>query len=262
MHDLVLPLNSGRERLRGEGHEQGERVTGTRRTLWGAVATVAVLAVSACSAQSRATSPKEVRKLAGSAQALHAREETESRLRGVVRAYADHTPLTLGMVVVRDTCLGGKAKQLFDSNGDDAYKIRCSMQVTAYYGAAPERIVSVLDGILAAGDHTGSGIPFTHDANGTFVDRYRDHAGGLEETELSIPWHTLSWDPVREHQPHLMIQEPDACPADDPPVIRCLREPEAQTVAALRKRYGMVFELDLIEPEYYRVSKKGHVYTH
>ncbi|MFI6403267.1 hypothetical protein [Streptomyces sp. NPDC050548] len=236
-------------------------MTGTRKTLWGAVATVAVLAVSACSAQSRATSPKEVRRLAGSAQALQARERTESRLRGVVRAYADDTPLTLGLLVVRDTCLGGKGKQLFDSNGDDTYKIRCSMRITAFYGAEPARIVPVLDAVLTAGDRTGSGIPFTHDANGTFVDRYRDHVGGVEETELSAPWHTLSWDPVHDRQPRLMIQEPAACPTDDLPVLRCLREPEDQSVAALRKRYGMVFELDLTEPEYYKVSKKGQVYT-
>ncbi|MDV9173056.1 hypothetical protein R6V09_23435 [Streptomyces sp. W16] len=237
-------------------------MTGTRKTLWGAVATVAVLAVSACSAQSRATSPKEIRRLAGSAQALQAREKTESRLRAVVRAYADDTPLTLGLLVVRDICLGGKGKQLFGSNGDDTYKIRCSMQITAYYGAEPARIVPVLDAVLTAGDRGGSGIPFTHDADGTVVDRYRDHVGDLEDTELSVPWHTLSWDPVRGHQPRRMVQQPDPCPTDDDlPVIRCLREPEDQTVAAIRKRYGMVFELDLTEPEYYKVSKKGQVYT-
>ncbi|WP_033284603.1 hypothetical protein [Streptomyces sp. NRRL F-525] len=236
-------------------------MTGTRKTLWGAVATVVVVAVSACSAQSRATSPREVRKLAGSAQALQARERTESRLRGVARAYAEDTPLALGMLVVRDTCRGGRAKQLFDSNGDDTYKISCSMQVTAYYGAAPDRIVSVLDGVLTAGDRTGSDIPFTNDAYGAVVDRYRDHAGALEQTEMSASAHTLSWDPVRDHQPHLMIQEPDACPAVDLPVTRCTREPEAQTVAALRKRYGMVFRLDLTEPKYYEVSKGGRSYT-
>ena len=236
-------------------------MTGRRKTLWGAVATVVVVAVSACSAQGRATSPKEVRRLAGSAQALQARERTESRLRGVARAYAEDTPLALGMLVVRDTCRGGSAEQLFDSNGDDTYKISCSLQVTAYYGADPGRIVSVLDGVLTAGDRMGSGIPFTHDAYGAVVDRYRDHAGALEQTQLSTPWHTLSWDPVRDHQPHLMIQEPDACPAVDLPVMRCTREPRAQTVAALRQRYGMVFKLDLTEPRYYEVSKGGKVYT-
>ncbi|WP_405948032.1 hypothetical protein OG588_16985 [Streptomyces prunicolor] len=53
-------------------------MTGARKTLWGAVATVVVVAVSAYSAQSRATSPKEVRQLAGSAQALQAREKTST----------------------------------------------------------------------------------------------------------------------------------------------------------------------------------------
>lgn len=78
---------------------------------------------------------------------------------------------------------------------------------------------------------------------------------------MSSPWHTLSWDPVRGDQPHLMIREPDPCPVGRPPVIRCTHEPETQTVAALRKRYGMVFKLDLAEHEYYEVSKEGRVHT-
>ncbi|MFF4119408.1 hypothetical protein [Streptomyces sp. NPDC001714] len=230
-------------------------MTRAHKTVWGTVATVVVLALSACSSQGRAASPKEVRKLAGSTEAVQARQKTESRLRDVVRAYDEHTPLTLAIVVVRDTCLGGKGKQWFDSNGDDQYKIRCSMWVTAYYGADQKRIVPVLDGVLTAGDRTGSIIPFTHDTYGQFVEYYRGHGGHGEVPELSLPDHTLSWDPVRDRRPDLMVKEPGKCPTDDPPLTRCVREPDAETVAAIRKQYGMVFKLDLASPEYYKVSK-------
>ncbi|MFI9726279.1 hypothetical protein [Streptomyces sp. NPDC052092] len=140
----------------------------------------------------------------------------------------------------------------------ERYKIRCSMRVTAYYGAAPERIVSVLDGILAAGDGAGSRIAFTHDVDGPLVDQYR---GGQDQEpevpELSAPGQTLSWDPVRDDRPYLVIEEPQECPAGDLPLTRCVREPESGTVAAVRKRYGMVFRLALTAPDYYRVLKKG-----
>ncbi|WP_129308990.1 hypothetical protein [Streptomyces sp. L2] len=229
--------------------------------MWGTVATIIVVALSACSSQVRATSPKEVRRLAGSAQAAQARQKTESRLRDVVHAYADRTPLKLGMLVLRDNCIGGRAKQWIDSNGADTYKIRCSIQVTAYYGADPKKIVSVLDGVLAAGDKSGSAIPFTHQANGQFVNYYRHTDGHAEVPQLSLPSHTLSWDPVRDDRPSLTITEPDQCVGSDPPVRRCVREREMQSVTAIRKRYGMVFKLELTAPDYYTVSKSGQVHT-
>ncbi|MGW3289423.1 hypothetical protein ACWDR3_32770 [Streptomyces sp. NPDC001002] len=218
-------------------------------------ATVIVLALSACSSEGHAVSPKEVRKLAGSAEAVQARQKAEEHLRDVVRAYDDRTRLTLALVVVRDTCLAGRGKQWFDSNGDDQYKVSCSMSVTAYYGADRKRFVSVLDGILTAGDRTGSAIPFSHNAYGQFVDYYRGHGDHPEVPELSLPEHTLSWDPIRDNRPYLMVKEPGKCPADDLPVIRCVREPDTKTVAAIRRQYGMVFKLDLASPEYFKVSK-------
>ncbi|MEV7145511.1 hypothetical protein AB0O05_03340 [Streptomyces sp. NPDC093084] len=230
-------------------------MTKARRSAWGAFGTVVVLALSACSSQGRAASPKEVRELAGSAEAVQARQETEGHLRDVVRAYDDHTPLVLGMVVVRDTCLAGRGKQWFDSNGDDQYKIRCSMLVTAYYGADRKRIAPVLDGVLTAGERTGSAIPFTHDVYGQFVDYYRGRGGRAEVPEMSLPGHTLSWDPVRDRESYLMVEEPDSCPVGEVPVTRCVREPAEETVAAVRERYGMVFKLELGSPEYYKVSR-------
>ncbi|CAM5642479.1 hypothetical protein AB0N42_33515 [Streptomyces pseudogriseolus] len=230
----------------------------SRKTLWGAFATLMVLAASACSSEYRATSPKEVRALAGSPEAVAAREEAERNLRNIVETYAEHTPLALGLVVVHDECIGGRARRWLDPDGEEPYKIRCSMRVTAYYGAAPERIVSVLDGILAVGDRTGSGIAFTHHVDGPLVDQYRDGRDQEPEApELSAPGQTLSWDPVRDDRPYLVFEEPQECPAGDLPLTRCVRDPESGTVAAVRKRHGMVFRLALTAPDYYRVLKKG-----
>ncbi|MEU5771258.1 hypothetical protein ABZ782_35695 [Streptomyces asoensis] len=231
---------------------------GPRKTAWGAIAAAMVLTASACSAERRATSPEEVQKLAGSAVAEHARQESEKNLRDVVRAYDERTPLTLDLLVMRDTCLGGAAKQWIDSNGDDLYKIRCSMQITAYYGADPQRIVAVLDGILTVGDLTGSLIPFTRDAYQQFITYYRKPGKqSAEVPEFSRPSHTLSWDPVREPRPYLLLKEPDACPNSEPPLFRCLREPKSSTIGGIRKRYGMVFKLDLQKPEYYKALKNS-----
>ncbi len=195
--------------------------------------------------------------LAGSPEAVTARERAERSLRGTVEAYAEHTPLALGLVVVRDECLGGRARVWLDSNGRERYKIRCSMRVTAYYGADPERIVSVLDTILAVGDRVGSGIPFTSDVDGPLADQYRSTGNHEPEVPLfSAPGQTLSWDPVRDHRPYLVIEEPEDCPAGAPPLARCTRDPDAGTVADVRNRHGMVFRLDLTAPDYYRVLKK------
>lgn len=230
----------------------------SHKTLWGVFATLVVLAASACSSEYRATSPETVRTLAGGPEAVAARERAERNLRATVEAYAEHTPLALGLVVVHDECLGGRARRWLDPDGAERYRIRCSMRVTAYYSADPERIVSVLDGILAAGDRTGSEIAFTHDVDGPLVDQYR--GGGNQEpemVELSAPEQTLSWDPVRDDRPHLVVKEPEGCPVGEPPLTRCVREPESGTVATVRKRYGMVFKLALTAPDYYRVLKKG-----
>ncbi|MGW3172640.1 hypothetical protein [Streptomyces sp. NPDC001153] len=230
-------------------------------TMWCSFLAVLVLAASACSSQDRATSPKTVRKLAGSSEAVRARQAEEKHLRDVVRAYAEQNPLTLGLVDVRDECFGGTARQWIDSNGDDQYKIKCSLSVTAYYGADRKHFVSVLDGILAAGDRPGSGVPFNHSSDGQIIHYYRQHGGQEQEPEapqLSSASHTLSWDPVRDrNRSYLMVTEPDKCRASDPPVARCLREPESGTVAAIRSQYGMVFKLDLGHSDYFTMYKDG-----
>ncbi|MGW2745031.1 hypothetical protein [Streptomyces sp. NPDC001450] len=176
-----------------------------------------------------------------------------------MRAYAERTPLTLGLVVVRDECFGGTARQWIDSNGHDQYKIKCSLSVTAYYGADRKHFVSALDGILTAGDRTGSGIPFNHSSDGQTIHYYRQRERQEAEVpQLSSASHTLSWDPVRDrNRSYLMVTEPDKCRASDPPVIRCLREPESGTVAAIRSRYGTVFRLDLGRSDYFTVYKDG-----
>ncbi|MFD9487598.1 hypothetical protein ACFWBX_27250 [Streptomyces sp. NPDC059991] len=234
--------------------------------LLGLVSLLLILALSACSAQSRATSPKEVRKLAGGAQAQQSRKAAEEHLRAIVNAYAKNTPLSLGLVTVDDMCAGGSAKQWFFPTGDDRYKIRCDMRITAYYGADPRRIADVLDGILAAGDDDssdgapGSTIPFPHGR--ALVNYYRGHGlnpsgpNAPEPALLSDPSQTLSWDTVRSSQKKL-VDEPDLCPANDPPVTRCLREPSTKTVADIRRQHGMVFKLAIAEITYYRVSKDG-----
>ncbi|MEU5540459.1 hypothetical protein [Streptomyces sp. NPDC020362] len=241
-------------------------MTGSRKTVWGTVVGTVVFAVSGCSSQDRATSPEEVRKLAGSAQAAHGRQRTQDRLRDVVQTYAKDTPLGPGMVVIRDTCFGGAAKQWLESNGDDAYKIRCSMRVTAYYGVDPKRVGSVLDGVLAAGDRPGSLIAFGHDYyRNHLVDYYRGHGPNPsgphapEPTQLFDSSQTLAWDPLHDRNPRLLVDEPEQCPKNDPPVTRCLRESGSGSVADIRKRHGMVFKLELGSTEYYEVAKDGQV---
>ncbi|MCD0480972.1 hypothetical protein LO771_00710 [Streptacidiphilus sp. ASG 303] len=231
-----------------------------------------VFAIYACTSRDRATSPEEVRRLAGSTQARQARQAAEDRLRAVVRAYDEHTPLTLGLVAVNDLCAGGQARELFFPTGDDQYRIRCSMVVTAYYGADPRRIADVLDGVFTAGDHdasetgaSGQTIPFEHDhVRRRLVDHYRGLGpnpvgpDASETTQVSASGQTLSWDTVRSSRRRL-VEEPRPCTMHDPPVVRCLREPAGQTVAGIRGKHGMVFELELSTVYYYRVSKKGDV---
>ncbi|MEW2130207.1 hypothetical protein [Streptomyces sp. NPDC005435] len=232
-------------------------MSGFRKTVWGTIATVVMLAGSACTAD-RATSPEQVRKLAGGAGAEEARQRTEAGLRATVRAYTDHTSLALGLLVLRDTCAGGKARQWLDSNGDDTYEVTCAMQVTAYFGADPKHIASVLDDVLTAGERPGSPIPFTHRRNGAVVDyyRHRDGDNGTEPSRLEDTWHSLSWDTRFHDRPPARVREPQPCSAGHPPVTRCVREPGTATVAGIRKRHGMVFELSLVAPEYFTVPRK------
>ncbi|MFE9374715.1 hypothetical protein ACFYM2_33780 [Streptomyces sp. NPDC006711] len=228
-----------------------------------------VFALSACSSQDRATSPQEVRSLAGSSQALQSRKIAEGRLRATVNEYATHTPLTLGLVTLNDVCAGGKAKELFFQSGDDQYKIRCALRITAYFGADPHRMGDVLDGILTAGDRYASqhddsaSIPFHHiDGRSAFVDYYRGTGPNPTGPNLPEPaglfgrLQSLSWDSVRS-TPKKLIEEASACLQHDPPTTRCLREPSSKTVSDIREQFGMVFKLEVPSITYYTVCKDG-----
>ncbi|MFC7863916.1 hypothetical protein ACOZGD_32280 [Streptomyces murinus] len=216
------------------------------------------LAVSACSAEDREVPEKTVRKLAGSPEAVDARQESEAGLRDVVQAYAEHTPLKLGLVVVRDNCWGGTAKGWLETRDSDLYKISCGLNVTAYFGADPKNIVPVLDGVLTAGDRNVPGIEFNHAADGALIDYYRKpyDKRNPEVPSRDAVSQSLKWDPVRDRQwkPNF-ISEPTGPCENAPPVKRCLREPSSATVAAIRKQYGMVFQLDL-GATYFKLMKK------
>ncbi|MGW1871587.1 hypothetical protein ACWCPS_39510 [Streptomyces mauvecolor] len=240
-----------------------------RQTVTGALGVLLVFALSACSAENRATSPQEVRKLAGSPQAQQNRKKVEGQLRATVNAYAKDTPLTLSLVAIDDICAGGKARELLFQDGDDEYKIRCHLQVTALYGADPHRIGDVLDGILAGGDRAQkhpnplNTIPFHHgpDRRSSLVDYYRgvgpnpNSPSTLEPADLYAGQQHLSWDTLRSSQKTLVTD--DVCLGDDPPTVRCLREPAGRTVQDIRQQYGMVFKLEISPVDYYIVSIKG-----
>ncbi|MFI0966437.1 hypothetical protein ACH4S8_34345 [Streptomyces sp. NPDC021080] len=237
------------------------------KALLGSLLGILVVTVSGCSSKDEAVSPEEVRRLADSPQAVTARQDAEERLRFDVSAYAEQTRLELGLISLRDDCHGGQATQLFDPDGYDPYKIKCSLRMTAYFGADPKRMGDTLDSILDKGDMTDSHVAFGH-------DYYRDHliayyrgkgpnpigADADEPTLLTGgPGQTLYWDPVRhDGRSHVTIAEPAPCAHPDPPVTRCVMEPRSTSVAAVRKRYGMVFQLDLAPADYYEVAKSGH----
>lgn len=226
----------------------------------------ALPAVSACG-QDGATSPETVRELAGGPQATGARERTEQRTREAIAYWDAHTALTRGLVTVDDSCQGGRAKELFFADGDDRYKIRCTLSVTAYFGADPHHVPGTIDGILTAGDKDGSPVPFDHDFSYAtkVVDYYRGRTGDPqgpgtgEPYELfSAPTLTLDWDQVRQPGRRQLIEEPKPCsPTDPPPVERCLREPAGTRVADLRHRYGMVFKVTFSPDEYFIEYKDG-----
>ncbi|MES9523051.1 hypothetical protein [Streptomyces capoamus] len=233
-----------------------------KSTAKGGLAVLLLLTMTACSSSNRAVSPKEARALAGSAQAVEARQQAERKLRKVVRAYADHTRLSLGLVVVQDACQTGLRKQAFFQDGSDTYKIKCSMRMTAYYGADPHRMADVIDSILTAGD-SDPRIPFTHDDTGRGLLAYYqgkgpnpNGRGALDPSSVFAWGDTLTWDPVRDRNAKRLVEEPLTL-KNDPPIQRFLREPASETVSGLRKKYGMVFRLDLNSGDYYEVLKSG-----
>ncbi|MFE3182766.1 hypothetical protein ACFXKR_18120 [Streptomyces violascens] len=244
-------------------------LSAVRETVSRALGLLLVFALSACSSQDKATSPQEVRTLAGSPQAQQSRKIAEDRLRAIVNDYAKSTPLALGLVTLDDICAGGKATELFFQSGDDQYKIRCNLRLTAYFGADPRRMGDVLDGILTAGDRYASDdddsapIPFHHlNGRSSFVDYYRgtgpnpNGPNSQEPAGLFGRLQSLSWDSVRSTQKTLVTEAP-GCLENNPPVTRCLREPASKTLADIRKQYGMVFKLELPTVLYFTVYKDG-----
>ncbi|MET9587542.1 hypothetical protein ABZY10_31505 [Streptomyces sp. NPDC006539] len=232
-----------------------------RRVLFLPLGVVLVLALAACG---RATSEKTVRRLAGNPEAVKTRQEAESASRDTIAVWDTDTPLTLGLVVLEDACAGGQAKEWFFQTGDDRYKIRCTMYVTAYFGADPRRVADTVDGVLTAGDRTGSPIPFGHDFQyaRTVVDYYRGKAGdpqgpgtGEPKELFSAGTITLNWDQVHARDTRELIEEPRPCTPHDPPVRRCLHEPTSTSVADLRREYGMVFKLTFPTKDYFTVWK-------
>ncbi|MFI5689900.1 hypothetical protein [Streptomyces sp. NPDC051636] len=251
------------------------RAAGSKTAL-GSLATVVLFAVSACSTPpDRAVSDKQLRKLGESSQAGRVREQAEQRLRDVAQAYADRTPLSLGLVVVHDTCSPGSGPGWYFQQDTDDYKVVCSMKVTAYFGADTRHMGATLDGILTAGDRarsglagSGSPIPFTHDDYGKRLVAYYRGDGptpqGSQATEpprLFTSTQTLTWDTTRDDAPRRLVEEPDPGLVDDPPVSRVVRDPKTATVAAIRKRYGLVFKLELRNSGYYTVLKNGRTRT-
>ncbi|MFG3029437.1 hypothetical protein ACGFZJ_13125 [Streptomyces sp. NPDC048253] len=224
---------------------------------------MALLAVSAC-AQDGATSPETVRELAGSAEAVSTREQVEQGIRKTVDHWDAHTALTLGLVTLDDSCVGGKAEEWFFQDGDDEYEIRCTMYVSAYFGADPRRMPDTIDGILTAGDPENSPIPFGHDFiyATKVVDYYRGRTGdpqgpgtGEPRELFSAGTVTLDWDQVRRSGTRQLIEEVPSCAPGVPPVKRCLREPASAGVATLRREYGMVFKLVFPSSNYFTVYK-------
>jgi hypothetical protein len=232
-----------------------------RRVIGLPVTVVLVLALAACG---RATSEKTVRKLAGSPEALKARQEAELASRAIIATWHAETPLTLGLVVLEDVCAGGSAPEWLFPTGADKYKIKCTMSVAAYFGADPRRMADTIDGVLSAGDRTGPPIPFDHHFHyaRTVVDYYRGKTGTPEGPGTWEPMQlsrgmtlTLSWDQVRSGHTGRLIEEPRPCSPHEPPVQRCLREPASTSVADLRREYGMVFKITVPVTNYFTVWK-------
>lgn len=222
---------------------------------------VLVLALGACG---RATSEKTVRKLAGSPEAVKARQEAESAGRNIIAAWEAETPLTLGLVVLEDLCIGGRDAEWFFQTGDDKYKMRCTMSISAYFGADPRTAADAIDGVLSAGDRTGSLIPFNHDSlyARTVVDYYRGKKSVSLEKNMAEPTElfnagtiTLNWDQVRGENKRELIDEPRPCAPHDPPLRRCLKEGESTSVRDLRRKYGMVFRITIPVKNYLTIRK-------
>ncbi|MFE8005687.1 hypothetical protein [Streptomyces sp. NPDC057418] len=84
----------------------------------------------------------------------------------------------------------------------------------------------------------------------------RPPAGASSSAQVGDPSQNESWDTVRS-SPAELVAGSDPRVGSNPPVTRHLHEPAPATVADIRERYGMVFELKLSMSEYYRVPGNG-----
>ncbi|MCX4486611.1 hypothetical protein OG890_22180 [Streptomyces anulatus] len=232
-----------------------------RRVIGFPFTVVLMLVLAVCG---RATSERTVRKLAGSPEALKARQEAELASRDVIAVWAAETPLRLGLVLLEDVCVGGSATELFLPTGSDRYKIKYMMSVAAYFGADPRRMADTIDGVLSAGDRTGLRVPFNHEFHyaRTVVEYYRGKTGDPQGPGTGEPTRlsrgtilTFSWDQVRSGNTGQLIEEPGPCSPHEPPVRRCLNEPASTSVADLRREHGMVFRITMPVRNYFTVWK-------
>ncbi len=212
----------------------------------------------------RAPCEKTVRKLGAGPKAVAARQKAESEGLDTVAAWAAETPLTLGLVVLEDMWLRGRSTEWFFRTGDDRYKIRCMMSLTAYFGADPRHMADTVEGILTAGDRACSLINFSHDFvyAREVVAYYRGEAGDPRGPGTGEPRKlfrggavTLTWDQVRSGQARELVEEPGPSTRHDPPTHRYLREPASVSVADLRREHGMVFRIELPVTYYFTVRK-------
>ncbi|MFI5800860.1 hypothetical protein [Streptomyces sp. NPDC051677] len=192
------------------------------------------------------TRPRTVRRLAGRCQAKQARETAEQLLRGITRAYDAVPSLTFRLLTAEDVSTGGGG---WTFTADNEYKVSCTLYVTAYYSTQSD-VGDVLDEILTAGDRPGSPIPFSHTTTPLH--------GAREVGQWVAVGQTLSWDTSQRG-----VEEPRPCmrQQSDPPVYRCMREPEDMTVATIRQIHGTVLQLMLNPVEYFRIDKDGTKFT-
>ncbi|WP_189135912.1 hypothetical protein [Wenjunlia tyrosinilytica] len=188
------------------------------------------------------TRPRTVRRRAGSRPAQQARDRAEQELRGIARAYDACPSLTLRLLTLEDVCTGGGG---WTFTSDNDYKVSCTLYFTAYYSTQSE-VGDALQEILTAGARPGSPIPFSPAITSLH--------GARETGQLLAAGQTLSWETSRH-----AVEEPRPCmrQQSDPPVYRCLHEPEDLTVAAIREAYGTVLQLNLNPVGYFRIGKHG-----
>ncbi|MEU5243629.1 hypothetical protein AB0G81_05835 [Streptomyces asoensis] len=192
------------------------------------------------------TRPRTVRRLAGRGQAKRARETAEKLLRDIIHAYDSVPSLTFRLLVVEDVATGGGG---WTFTAENEYKVSCTLYAAAYY-STQVCVDDVLDQILNVGDRPGSLVPFNHTTTSL--------RGVVEAGQWVAAGQTLSWDTSQRG-----VEEPRPCikRLSDPPIYRCVHEPEGVTVAAIRQETGTVLQITLNPLEYCRIGKGGAVFT-